>query len=444
MHEELGKTHLYCFPSPSPVGPDGQAVNAGADGEEDAIEPELLFTENDTNFMRLWGVPNKSRYVKDAFHDHIIPEHRLPVHQSVDGASKASTDGARNNGSDSDSSSSADGRTTPTPHHNLQFVNPDKVGTKSAAHYTFKDVPGRGGCAVVRLKLTPTTPQKDATLEDEGLFDDAIEERRIEADEFYYSLTQGYVSDDLRAIMRQALGGMLWTKQYYKFIAKEWLEGDPAQPPPPPSRKFLRSNKVQFMIYGIFDIFDISSSQDWSHLHASDILSMPDKYVFTASIENNCRERLCRWEYPYFAAWDTAFHCIPLAVVDPAFAKKQLDLLTREWYMKPDGQIPAYEWNFSDVNPPVHAWATFRVFKIERKLYGREDLQFLERVFQKLLLNFTWWVNRKDADGANVFEGGFLGLDNIGVFNRSEPLPTGGTLRQADGTAWMAFYCLNM
>ena len=159
---------------------------------------------------------------------------------------------------------------------------------------------------------------------------------------------------------------------------------------------------------------------------------------------SRCHERFCRWEYPYFAAWDSAFHCISLAVVDPAFAKKQLDLLTREWYMKPDGQIPAYEWNFSDVNPPVHAWATFRVFKIERKLYGHEDVQFLERVFQKLLVNFTWWVNRKDVGGANVFEGGFLGLDNIGVFNRSEPLPTGGALRQADGTAWMAFYCLNM
>lgn len=408
-HDQLGKTHLYCFPSPPPVGPDGEAVNTGTDGEEDTIEPELLFTENDTNFTRLWGVPNQSPFVKDAFHDHIIPAHRLPAHQSVDGASRASADDRENNGSDSGSGSSADGRTTPIPHYNLQFVNPDKTGTKSAAHYTFKGVPGRGGCAVVRLKLTPTTPQKDATLEDEALFDDTIEERRIEADEFYHSLTQGEVSDDLRAIMRQALGGMLWTKQYYRFIAQEWLDGDPAQPPPPPSRRLLRNNK------------------DWMHLHASDILSMPDK-----------------WEYPYFAAWDTAFHCIPLAVVDPTFAKKQLDLLTREWYMKPDGQIPAYEWNFSDVNPPVHAWATFRVFKIERKLYGREDVPFLERVFQKLLLNFTWWVNRKDAEGANVFEGGFLGLDNIGVFNRSEPLPTGGSLRQADGTAWMAFYCLNM
>ncbi|KAI0256189.1 Six-hairpin glycosidase-like protein [Lactifluus subvellereus] len=409
-HDKLGKTHLYCFPSPPPVGPDGQPVDDGADGEdsEDTVEPELLFTENDTNFMRLWGVPNQSPFVKDAFHDHIVPAHRLSIHQSVSGRSKASPNGKEynSNGSDSDPGS---GRATPVPHHSVQFVNPDRTGTKSAAHYTFKDVPGRGGCAVVRLKLTPTTPQKDPTLEDEGLFDEVIEERRVEADEFYYSLTQGYVSDDLRAIMRQALSGMLWTKQYYKLIASEWLDGDAAQPRPPPSRKFLRGNK------------------DWMHLYASDILSMPDK-----------------WEYPYFAAWDSAFHCIPLAIVDPAFAKKQLDLLTREWYMKPDGQIPAYEWNFSDVNPPVHAWATFRVFKIERKLYGREDVPFLERVFQKLLLNFTWWVNRKDADGANVFEGGFLGLDNIGVFNRSEPLPTGGTLRQADGTAWMAFYCLNM
>ncbi|KAH9978847.1 Six-hairpin glycosidase-like protein [Lactifluus volemus] len=392
-HDKFGKTHLYCFPSPPPVGPDGQPVNDGVNGEEESVEPELLFTENDTNFMR-------------CFHDHIIPAHRLPVHQSVDGRSKANSNGKEHNSSGSDSDS---GRATPVPQHGVQFVNPERTGTKSAAHYTFRNVPGRGGCAVVRLKLTPTTPQKDPTLEDEGLFDEVIEERRVEADEFYHNLTQGYVSDDLRAIMRQALAGMLWTKQYYKFIANEWLEGDPAQPRPPPSRKFLRGNK------------------DWTHLYASDILSMPDK-----------------WEYPYFAAWDSAFHCIPLAVVDPAFAKKQLDLLTREWYMKPDGQIPAYEWNFSDVNPPVHAWATFRVFKIERKLYGREDVPFLERVFQKLLLNFTWWVNRKDADGANVFEGGFLGLDNIGLFNRSEPLPTGGTLRQADGTAWMAFYCLNM
>ncbi|KAF8151404.1 Six-hairpin glycosidase-like protein, partial [Crassisporium funariophilum] len=281
-------------------------------------------------------------------------------------------------------------------------------GTKSAAHYTFNNVPGHGGCAVVRLKLTPSRIGKDLSLEDEIVFDDAVEERRQEVDEFYGALVLGPISDDLKQIMRQALGGMLWTKQFYRFIQKEWLEGDPAQPPPPPNRKFIRN-------------------REWRHMHIEDVLSMPDK-----------------WEYPFFAAWDTAFHCLPLAVVDPAFAKKQLDLLTREWYMKPDGQIPAYEWNFSDVNPPVHAWATFRIFKIERKLHGREDLPFLERVFQKLLLNFTWWVNRKDQGGHNMFEGGFLGLDNIGAFNRSEPLPTGGTLRQADGMAWMAFYCLNM
>jgi hypothetical protein len=208
------------------------------------VDPELLFTENDTNFMRLWGVSNKSSFVKDAFHDHIVPVHRPLGNQSVNERFKASADGQDGNvtnGSDSESSS---GRATPIPYSSPQYVNPDKTGTKSAAHYTFRDVPGRGGCAVVRLKLTPNTPQKDPTLEDEGLFDDVIEERRMEADEFYYNLTQGYVSDDLRAIMRQALSGMLWTKQHYKFIANEWLQGDPAQPPPPPSRRFLRGNKV--------------------------------------------------------------------------------------------------------------------------------------------------------------------------------------------------------
>ncbi|EIW83007.1 glycoside hydrolase family 63 protein [Coniophora puteana RWD-64-598 SS2] len=366
-HPEMSKFYMYCLASPPPVGPDGNFTGDAEDG----IAPELLFTDNDTNFQRLYSGDNGGKCTKDAFHDHIIPSHRP-------------------------SSSKGD-----------SFVYESKKGTKSAAHYTFRDVPG-GGCAVVRLKLTHLSPSKNPDLEDEGLFDDLVEERREEADEFYNSLALGPISDDLKQIMRQALGGMLWTKQYYQFIHKEWSEGDPAQPPPPSNRKHIRN-------------------QDWRHMHAEDILSMPDK-----------------WEYPFFAAWDTAFHCIPLAVVDPAFAKKQLDLFTREWYMKPDGQIPAYEWNFSDVNPPVHAWATFRVFKIERKLTGKEDLKFLERVFQKLLINFTWWVNRKDKDGKNVFEGGFLGLDNIGVFNRSEPLPTGGNLRQADGTAWMAFYALNM
>ncbi|KAJ7287565.1 glycoside hydrolase family 63 protein [Mycena rebaudengoi] len=400
-HPSLGKTHLFCLPSPPPVGPTG-AFPPGSEGE--VVEPDLLFTENNTNFSRLYGGTNETPYVKDAFHDHIVPSHRPP---SSDSEESFFTPKIRSRTVGGETDEVEQGPCTPFP-PTPSFVNEEKTGTKSAAHYVFSDVPGQGGCAVVRLKLTPLNPKKDPSLEDEILFDDAVEARRQEADEFYGSLVFGPISEDLKQIMRQALGGMLWTKQYYKFIQKEWIEGDPSQPSPPPERKFIRN-------------------REWRHMHIADILSMPDK-----------------WEYPFFAAWDTAFHCIPLAVVDPAFAKKQLDLLTREWYMAPDGQIPAYEWNFSDVNPPVHAWATFRVFKIERKLTGKEDLAFLERVFQKLLLNFTWWVNRKDKGGNGVFEGGFLGLDNIGAFNRSEPLPTGGDLRQADGTAWMAFYCLNM
>ncbi|KAI4526390.1 hypothetical protein K525DRAFT_189194 [Schizophyllum commune Loenen D] len=405
-HETLGKTHLYCLPSPPPVKPDGQCI---ADPEFDAVYPELLFTNNNTNFSRLYGGQNDTPYVKDAFHDHIIPSHR----PAKDESEKEDLFNPRIRSRTASSFGTEprdaveEGPCTPFP-MGPSFVNPEKTGTKSAAHYVFRDVPGNGGCAVVRLKITPLSARKDPSLVDEAIFDDNVEERRQEADEFYNSLSFGPTSDDLKQIMRQALGGMLWTKQYYRFIQKEWITGDPAQPAPPPERKYIRN-------------------REWRHLHIEDILSMPDK-----------------WEYPFFAAWDTAFHCVPLAVVDPAFAKKQLDLLTREWYMKPDGQLPAYEWNFGDVNPPVHAWATFRVFKIERRLTGKEDLAFLERVFQKLLLNFTWWVNRKDSTGSNVFEGGFLGLDNIGAFNRSEPLPTGGSLRQADGTAWMAFYCLNM
>ncbi|EED78354.1 hypothetical protein POSPLDRAFT_135023 [Postia placenta Mad-698-R] len=417
VHPTLGKSYLYCLPSPPAVSANGSPVGETAE-DDDAIEPELLFTENNTNFHRLYGGQNETPYVKDAFHDHIIPAHRPPASGEENPgffATKVRSNDAmrdsrvkRTGGTaESPSSEEEEGPRTPFP-QGPSFINPEKRGTKSAAHYVFEDVPPRGGCAVVRLKLTKRKPGQDPTIEDEGMFDDAIEERREEANEFYSTLVMGPMTDDLQQIMRQALAGMLWTKQYYQFVQKDWLQGDPAQPPPPPERKDVRN-------------------KEWKHLYIADILSMPDK-----------------WEYPFFAAWDTAFHCIPLAVVDPAFAKKQLDLLTREWYMKPDGQIPAYEWNFSDVNPPVHAWATFRVFKIERKLYGREDVRFLERVFQKLLLNFTWWVNRKDQGGNNVFEGGFLGLDNIGVFNRSEPLPTGGVLRQADGTAWMAFYCLNM
>ncbi|PPQ83621.1 hypothetical protein CVT25_006306 [Psilocybe cyanescens] len=406
-HATLGKTHLYALPSPPPVGPTNDFE---VDPESDAVQPDLMFTDNNTNFSRLYGGTNESLYVKDAFHDHIIPSHRPPASESQPEGFFSPRIRSRTASLFGNERPEVpeEGPCTPFP-LTPSFVNPEMKGTKAAAHYTFANVPGHGGCAVARLKLTPARISHDVTLEDEVAFDDAVEERRQEADEFYSSFVFGPISDDLKQIMRQAFGGMLWTKQYYRFVQKEWMEGDPAQPPPPPNRKFIRN-------------------REWKHMHIEDILSMPDK-----------------WEYPFFAAWDTAFHCIPLAVVDPAFAKKQLDLLTREWYMKPDGQIPAYEWNFSDVNPPVHAWATFRIFKIERKLHGgREDLAFLERVFQKLLLNFTWWVNRKDTEGNGVFEGGFLGLDNIGAFNRSEPLPTGGNLRQADGTAWMAFYCLNM
>ncbi|KIY50404.1 hypothetical protein FISHEDRAFT_39502 [Fistulina hepatica ATCC 64428] len=408
-HPTLGKTHLYCLASPPPVSAEGEYVE---DPEMNAIHPSLLFTENNTNFSRLYGGANETPYVKDAFHDHIIPSHRPPTGEVKDHEKEDFfATRIRSRTASTTGRAARDeveyGPCTPFPMAST-FTNPNKVGTKAAAHYILRDVPGNGGCAVVRMKLAPRSPRKDMTLLDEGLFDDAIEERRVEADEFYDSLVEGYMSDDLKQIMRQALSGMLWTKQYYRFIQKEWISGDPAQPPPPESRKYIRN-------------------RDWRHMHAADILSMPDK-----------------WEYPFFAAWDTAFHCIPLAVVDPAFAKKQLDVMTREWYMRHDGQLPAYEWNFNDVNPPVHAWATFRVFKIERKLTGKEDLAFLERVFQKLLINFTWWVNRKDPSGNSVFEGGFLGLDNIGAFNRSEPLPTGGVLRQADGTAWMAFYSLNM
>ena len=285
-------------------------------------------------------------------------------------------------------------------------VNPANKGTKFAAWYAFdegKEIPP-GECAVVRFRLS----RKMEAYIDEEMLDEVIEQRKAEADDFYHQISPLPMSDDLRNIQRQAFSGMMWTKQFYHFVWDQWANGDPGIVPPPEGRKHVRN-------------------QQWKHLYIDDILSMPDS-----------------WEYPFFAAWDTAFHCIPLAMIDPDFAKKQLDILTREWYMHPNGQLAAYEWNFGDVNPPVHAWAVFRTFKIERKMYGRQDLDFLERVFQKLLLNFTWWVNRKDSDGKNVFEGGFLGLDNIGLFNRSEPLPTGGVLEQADSTGWMAFYCLCM
>ncbi|GAA5886716.1 hypothetical protein JCM6882_005867 [Rhodosporidiobolus microsporus] len=415
-HKNMGTYQLYANASPAPIGPRGKKEQHEAVFVDDVVVPELLFTDNDTNFERLYGGQNAVPFVKDAFHDHIIASHRPPLPKEEHEEEESAQDGAAapaaaadSEGYDSDAT--ANGTATPRPEtaaDTRQFVNPNKEGTKAGAHYTFHDVPGNGGCAVVRLKLTKRTADEDPAILDDESFDGVVEERRMDSDEFYSRFNSGALSDDLRNVMRQALSGMLWTKQFYMFIQKEWLEGDPGQPAPPPERKWIRNH-------------------EWKHAHMEDILSMPDK-----------------WEYPFFAIWDTAFHCIPLAMVDPQYAKKQLDIMTREWYMKPDGALPAYEWNFGDVNPPVHAWATFRVFKIERKMHGREDIPFLERVFQKLLINFTWWVNRKDADGQNVFEGGFLGLDNISPFNRSEKLPNGGTMRQADGTGWMGFYSLTM
>ncbi|KAF9371064.1 hypothetical protein CPC16_003307, partial [Podila verticillata] len=271
----------------------------------------------------------------------------------------------------------------------------DFQGTKAAGVYRFEKVPAGGA-------------EQSKGGVDRAAFDKVLEQRFNECNDFYNSLALKNLSPDLAGVQRQAFAGMLWSKQWYHFDQRSWRKGDPIGMPPPEARKNKRN-------------------KGWKHLYIEDILSMPDK-----------------WEYPFFAAWDMAFHAIPLSIVDPSFAKKQLDLLTREWYMHPSGQIPAYEWNFSDVNPPVHAWATMQVYKTEQRMYGRSDNLFLERVFQKLLLNFTWWVNRKDMEGNNVFEGGFLGLDNIGLFNRSEPLPYGATLRQADGTAWMSFFSLCM
>ncbi len=284
-------------------------------------------------------------------------------------------------------------------------VNPGRRGSKACAHYSFRVEPGES--VTVRLLLTDAAPGAGADpLGAE--FERVFSERRGEADAFYETIIPPELSEDARSVMRQSLAGLLWTKQYYHYAVEPWLQGDPGQPSPPPERRRGRNRA-------------------WTHLYNADVLSMPDK-----------------WEYPWYAAWDLAFHCLPLALVDADFAKEQLLLLLREWYMHPNGQLPAYEWAFGDVNPPVHAWASLRVFQMERKRRGTGDYCFLERVFHKLLLNFTWWVNRKDTEGNNVFQGGFLGMDNIGVFDRSAPLPTGGRIEQSDGTSWMAMYCLNM
>jgi hypothetical protein len=342
---------------------------------------DILFTENETNTERLFASPNKHPFVKDGINDFIV-----------------------------------DGRT--------DAVNPEHVGTKAAAHYQFMIEPGAS--AVVRLWFGRIG---DAVEEDRSgepgkmpqlvclpvLDEDAFEhfesllrERKRESDDFYAALEASCLTEEHRLIHRQALAGMLWSKQFYYYVIDDWLEGDPGQPPPPPERKHGRN-------------------AEWRHLYNERIMSMPDK-----------------WEYPWYAAWDLAFHCLPLALVDPDFAKGQLDIILREWYQHPNGQIPAYEWNFGDVNPPVIGWAAWRIYKIEQKQSGKGDRDFLETVFHKLLISFTWWVNRKDSEGKNIFQGGFLGLDNIGVFDRSAPLPNGGHLEQSDGTSWMGMFCLNM
>ena len=322
--------------------------------------PELLFTENETNFQRLFGAPNRSPYLKDGIHEYV-----------VSGASDA--------------------------------VNPARIGTKAAARYILSLGPGE--TQMVRLRLAPPSGNGEPFGAN---FDDVFAQRIREADEFYATVIPTDLAPDARTVMRQALAGMLWSKQFYHYVVRDWLKGDPAAPLPPSERLNGRN-------------------REWSHLYNADVISMPDK-----------------WEYPWYAAWDLAFHCVPLAMVDSEFAKQQLLLMTREWYMHPNGQLPAYEWALGDVNPPVHAWAAWRVYKIDKKRRGTGDRAFLARIFQKLLLNFTWWVNRKDSEGRNVFQGGFLGLDNIGVFDRSAPMPTGGYLEQADGTGWMAMYCLNL
>jgi hypothetical protein len=366
-HEALGR---YFFE----VGPDPKGK-----------QPPLLFTDNESNSRRLWGVDSAGRFVKDAFHEVVV-------------------------------------------HGRTDAVNPKHYGTKAAAHYVLNLPAGKEQVVYLRLaaaegnaavkgaasSLAPPAGGKPAArVAHESLVnsakscDEIFSARRREADEFYASITTPNLTAEERNVVRQGYAGLLWSKQFYHYVVEDWLNGDPQAPPPPASRNRGRN-------------------REWTHIYSRDVISMPDK-----------------WEYPWFAAWDLAFHMIPFARLDGEFAKQQLGLFLREWYMHPNGQIPAYEFAFGDVNPPVHAWAAWRAYKITAPA-GQRDRDFLESVFQKLLLNFTWWVNRKDAQGKNLFSGGFLGLDNIGVFDRSQPLPTGGSLQQADGTAWMAFYCSTM
>jgi hypothetical protein len=322
----------------------------------------LLFTENETNHQRLFGSPNSTCYVKDAINDYVV-------------------------------------------HGRREAVNPERTGTKAAAHYEI--TVAAKGTTEIRLRLTDLSPQALGEEPCGSDFDAILKARQSEADEFYRSITPASAGEDAANVMRQALAGMLWSKQYYYFDADKWLEEHGVDPFATTSRPVR--------------------NREWVHMINSHVISMPDK-----------------WEYPWYAAWDLAFHTIALAEVDVDFAKEQLNLMLREIYLHPSGQIPAYEWNFSDVNPPVHAWATIFLYRTEQALRGEGDIEFMKRSFGKLMANFTWWVNRKDRFGKNVFEGGFLGLDNIGVFDRSAALPTGGHLEQADGTAWMALFCQNM
>jgi Glycosyl hydrolase family 63 C-terminal domain len=318
-------------------------------------KPELLFTANETNNQRLWGVPNRSPFAKDGIHETVV--------------------------------NSAGGK-----------VNPQGIGTKVAAHYTWHIEPGATQTVLLRLSANrQNTPFANAA----ELFSTRLEE----ADAFYSTVCVAPI-EDARAVQRQAFAGLLWSKQFYTYDVDKWLRGDPAGPPPPPQR---------------------SRNSSWRHLNGADIIVMPDT-----------------WEYPWFAAWDLAFHCISMGMIDMEYAKQQLLLLLHEWYMHPNGQLPAYEWAFSDVNPPVHAWAAWHLYKREKSITGKGDFAFLESVFHRLMLNFTWWVNRKDSEDNNIFEGGFLGLDNIGVFDRNMTLPDGMVLEQSDGTAWMGMFCETM
>lgn len=336
-HATLGTFHLACGPGP------GGTV------------PTFLFTENETNRERLYGILNATPHVKDAFHDYVV-----------------------NNVSEA--------------------VNPQQVGTKAAVYHQLRIEPGQR--VEIRLRLAPTLTADPLGVE----FERVMQIRQQEADRFYAQKLPSHLSSEAVKIAREAYAGLCWSKQFYHYVVSDWLDGDPGQPPPPALHTQKRNT-------------------DWRTLFNRDVILMPDK-----------------WEYPWYATWDLAFHAVAMARIDPTFAKEQLLLFLREWYMHPNGELPAYEWNLNDANPPVHAWACWRVYADS----GRNDIPFLKRAFHKLLLNFTWWVNRKDADGRNLFTGGFLGLDNISLFDRSRPLPEGGNLEQADATAWMAFYCLSL